>query len=311
MWEKKGLIIQPPVEYYWLAGGVGHCHAAFLSNRKILLTLCGRDELGRSRIGEALWSIDSGECEISGDSLIPLGELGTFDYNGTSYPWVVCDNNTHYLYYTGWNQGLHVPFMNGLGLAIKNKSGNYIKQSRAPIIHRSDAEPIGTGSVCVLKEHDLWRMWYTSFERWGSIELNEERHYYNIKYAESDNGVDWKRLGKICINFNQLNGEYVTGKPAVIKYKGWYLMWFSCRGESYRIGFAASRDGFNWLRNDAALGLEVSSKGWDSEMVCYGFPLLLDKRIILIYCGNRFGRTGLGWAQLSLNDLDFIIDNFQ
>ncbi len=310
-WVRMGTVIRPPLNFDWLIGGFGHCHALLLKSGHVLLTLCGRDELGRSRIGEAIWSIDSNKCEIKTKSVLPLGELGTFDYNGTSYPWIVRDNYVDYLFYTGWNQGVHVPFINGLGLAVRNESGNYIKRSRAPIIHRSDAEPIGTGSVCVLKDGDIWRMWYTSFERWGSIDLNEEKHYYNIKYAHSNNGIDWNRPDKVCINYNKSNGEYVTGKPAVIKYRGWYLMWFSYRGRSYKIGFAHSRDGINWTRNDSALGLDVSGQGWDSEMICYGFPLLLNDKIIMIYSGNKFGRSGIGWAQMSLADMDLIVNSLR
>jgi hypothetical protein len=37
----------------------------------------------------------------------------------------------------------------------------------------------------------------------------------------------------------------------------------------------------------------------------------LKDQIILIYCGNKFGRSSLGWAQMSLEDFYRIIELLQ
>ncbi len=57
-------------------------------------------------------------------------------------------------------------------------------------------------------------------------------------------------------------------------------MWFAHRAtkdiSTCRIGFASSLDGLKWVRNDALAGIDVSSEGWDSEMICY--PYIFEHR---------------------------------
>jgi len=52
-------------------------------------------------------------------------------------------------------------------------------------------------------------------------------------------------------------------------------MWYSYRGrnniKTYRIGYAESFDGLQWIRKDDDVGIDVSKTGWDSEMICYPF----------------------------------------
>ena len=71
---------------------------------------------------------------------------------------------------------------------------------------------------------------------------------------------------------------------------------------TYRIGFASSRDGFKWDRNDALAGIDVSSEGWDSEMICYPYIFEHRGRFYMLYNGNGYGKTGFGLAVLE-NDL--------
>jgi hypothetical protein len=81
----------------------------------------------------------------------------------------------------------------------------------------------------------------------------------------------------------------------VIKDGDLYRMWFSARGDAYRIGYAESRDGVQWVRDDAAAGLS-SSGDWDAEMQAYPAVFDHDGDRYLLYNGNDYGRTGVGWA---------------
>ncbi len=75
-------------------------------------------------------------------------------------------------------------------------------------------------------------------------------------------------------------------------------MWYSYRGGdcTYRIGYAESSDGLQWIRMDETIGMDVSNNGWDSEMVCY--PFVFDHKDItyMLYNGNSYGKTGMGLA---------------
>jgi hypothetical protein len=293
-----------------MATGAGNCWAELLHDGRLRALVSGRDADNRSRIGEVFFNANTLELlEIAPNPLIALGERGLFDFNGTSYPWLVSDSDAEYLYYTGWTIGAHTPFINDPGLAIKQKGkADFSKVSRAGIFARTNEEPFGTGSMCVLKEADGWKMYYTTFTHWGKDE-NDHPHYYHIRYASSNDGLHWNRTGKVCVDYDTSNGEYVTARPCVIRYKGLYLMWFSYRGDYYRIGFAVSADGLNWTRHTQVLGLDVSPTGWDSEMVSYGFVYQHKEQLFMLYSGNGFGRSGLGAAVMQTGELDAVLTN--
>ena len=75
-------------------------------------------------------------------------------------------------------------------------------------------------------------------------------------------------------------------------------MWFSYRGDYYKIGYAESSDGINWLRLDNELSFNPSEKGWDSEMVEYPCVFEHGREVCMLYNGNNYGETGFGLAKL-------------
>jgi ribosomal protein L24E len=85
-------------------------------------------------------------------------------------------------------------------------------------------------------------------------------------------------------------------KPCVLKDGEVYKMWFCSRGERYRIRYAESPDGLVWTRIGAQDKIDVSSEGWDSDMIEY--PCVFDHgaRRYLLYSGNGYGREGFGIA---------------
>jgi hypothetical protein len=137
-------------------------------------------------------------------------------------------------------------------------------------------------------------MWYLSCIGWDIVS-GKPRHRYHIKYAESKDGIHWQREGIVCIDFASPD-EYAISRPSVIKDGDRYKMWYSYRGEHYRIGYAESDDGINWRRMDDVHGLEVSPQGWDSEMVEY--PYIFDHygTRYMLYNGNGYGKSGFGCA---------------
>ena len=101
--------------------------------------------------------------------------------------------------------------------------------------------------------------------------------------------------------------EYAISKPCVLKFKDQYLMWYSYRGESYRIGFATSENGIDWIRKDEIVGIDVSKEGWDSEMICYAHVFEHNDYLYMLYNGNGYGATGLGLAKMEISKLEEII----
>lgn len=139
-------------------------------------------------------------------------------------------------------------------------------------------------------------MWYGSTITWDAGN-NEMIHV--IKYASSKDSISWKRHG-IAIPY-EIGMAQAFSKPSVVVDNGIYHMWFSYRsgqGTKYRIGYAHSRDGLNWEREDGNSGIDVSESGWDSEMICYPFVFDHKGERYMLYNGNGYGKTGFGLAIL-------------
>ena len=310
MWTKKGLLIGPNPEIEWLAGGSGPCCATInpFASSTVDLYISGRDSKNRSRIGLARFSLESESIiEIRYSPVLSIGAQGAFDENGTSYPSVVIDGARRLMYYTGWIKGIHVPWYNDLGLAISQDGMVFTRISRAPVMPRGDSDYIGIGSSCVLKDGEVWRMWYTRFMRWGEGP-NDHPHYYNIKHAWSSDGITWTSDAEICIDFRDTT-EYAIAKPCVLKIGNRFVMWYSYRGVSYRPGFATSSDGIHWTRKDHQVGINISESGWDSEMLCYPYVLDAGEYFYMFYNGNKYGVEGLGYARVSRKSLLKIIND--
>jgi hypothetical protein len=136
-------------------------------------------------------------------------------------------------------------------------------------------------------------MWYVSGTGW--TEGVRPQHHYHIKYAESGDGIHWTRDGRVAIDYAGPE-EYAIARPCVLKQGSLYRMWFSARGQAYRLGYAESYDGISWARKDADGGLVPSDGDWDSEMIAYPLVFEHSGRLHMLYNGNGYGRSGVGYA---------------
>jgi hypothetical protein len=297
-WLKKGLLIEP-ASAPWMAT---HAAVAFVQRRgaderRIYFT--SRDAEGRSRTGYADLDMRDpfGSLRISERPVLTPGPLGAFDDRGAMGSWLVERGDELFMYYIGWNLGVTVPFYSFTGLARSTDGGeSFERVTRGLAVPRDDVDPFIATNPCVLHENGLWRMWYISGVRWV-IENGQPKHYYHIKYDESPDGLTWKRLGIVCIDF-EASDEYAIARPCVVKDGDTYKMWYSVRGRRYRIGYAESADGLLWERLDERAGIGVSEAGWDSDMIEYAFVFDHGGDRYMLYNGNDYGRTGLGLAVL-------------
>jgi hypothetical protein len=261
-----------------------------------------RDEGGRAHSARAPLSVgEAGELAVAGHEDEPVlspGELGAFDDAGVTVSCVVQGDvgQGTLLYYTGWSLGVSVPFYFYAGLAVRRPGEETFERvSQAPILERNEVDPYLTASPWVLRESEgVWRMWYVSCARWELLG-DAPRHYYHVRYAESEDGVHWRRNGQVAIGFEG-ESEYAMGRPCVVHDEDRYRMWFCVRGDVYRLAYAESADGADWQRDDVSTALSGTSEEWDSEMQAY--PAVFDSggRRYLLYNGNEYGRSGVGYA---------------
>tara|TARA_B100000242_G_scaffold255622_1_gene198720 strand:+ start:482 stop:1390 length:909 start_codon:yes stop_codon:yes gene_type:complete len=296
-WKKIGKIFEPSKEKFWLSSHASVPIAEKIEKDHLRIYFSSRDQYQRSYTGYLVININRPNeiLEISEKPILEPGNLGEFDDSGAMASWITEEeNNCRFLYYIGWNLSVTVPFRNSIGLAISKNNGPFIKYSKGPILDRSAQEPHFCASSCVIKEKNSWKMWYLSCTGW-EIYSNKPRHNYHIKYAESDDGINWVRNSYIAINYKDDN-EYAISRPSVVKDQDIWRMWFSCRGTKYKIGYAESIDGKDWIRKDTNAGIDVSESGWDSEMIEYPFVFDNEGSRYMLYNGNQYGKTGFGIA---------------
>jgi hypothetical protein len=298
-WTRHGVVV-PPAPFPW-----ARTHAALpvaqLAGDALRLYLSSRDERGRSRIGRVELEAHDGGFRLGAVDprpAIDLGPLGAYDDNGVTSSCLVERDGRLYQYFTGWTLAVTVPFAFFIGCAISDDGGEtWQKASRAPVLGRSEVDPFLTASPWVLVEGGRWRMWYVSCMEWTASTEGEPRHRYLVRYAESADGLSWEAEGRVAIDFDGPE-EYAISRPCVVREGDGYRMWFSSRGDAYRIRSARSRDGLTWTR-DPGVVLPPQPGAFDASMTAY--PLVVDVGVDrhLFYNGDGYGATGIGHARWS------------
>lgn len=312
-WTKRGLIFEPITEFDWNAKGYASVPTAYKVSEDILrIYYTARDNNNKTNISYI--EVESGNPEkilyIHEKSVLNFGKIGMFDDCGAMVSHVIDVGNEVWMYYIGWNVRNTIAYHNSIGLAISKDGGvTFKKFSEGPLFDRTYKEPYFNAAPFVLKDDGIWKMWYLSNTDWAEYEGKSEP-FYHIKYAESENGIDWKREGKVAIDYKDKN-ECGIVRACVLKDKDTYKMWYAHRNlqdyrtdkkSSYRIGYAESDDGIDWVRKDNEVGIDVSDSGWDSEMIEYPFVYDHNGKKYMIYNGNTFGKTGFGYAILGDNE---------
>lgn len=296
-WKKLGKLFCAEGQFPWMQTHAANPCAEWRGGDLFRIYFSSRDAQRRAHIGYVDMDITRPH-EILGVADTPVlapGETGLFDDSGVSLGCIVPHAGRRYLYYLGWNLGVTVPWRNTIGLAISDgPDAPFVKVSPAPIMDRHHVDPYSISYPWVMIDAGRWRMWYGSNLSWGSAQRDMN---HLIKYAESDDGIHWRREGKIAIPF-QDTGEFAMAKPCVVRDGDLYRMWYAYRGEAYRIGYAESADGIVWVRKDHAVGISVSSAGWDAETVDYPFVFDHAGERYMLYNGNSYGATGFGLAVL-------------
>ncbi len=238
--------------------------------------------------------------EVSATPVLDIGGPGTFDDNGVTPLSVFEHQGRTWLYYAGWQLGIRVRYFLFTGLAFSDDRGRtFQRHGRVPVLDRSDAEPTLRTGGFVQPTEDGYRMWYMAGTAW--VESQGRRMpSYGMRYLESPDGVHWGEAGRPCLE-PRGPAEIGFGRPFVLDECGSLRMWYSIRlrDKGYRLGYAESSDGVNWERRDDEVGLDVSSTGWDSEMMGYAWVQPTRYGTYLFYNGNNYGETGFGVAALN------------
>jgi hypothetical protein len=301
-WKKLGLLMHPG-KHIWIETSAMFPYTLKLDDQRYRIYYSGRDKFLRARGGSMVVNMKNRPFEVEDISPTPsfdIGELGCFDDCGVIPSCHVEHDGKIYMYYCGISQAVVTNFNVCIGLATSTDNGlTFERYSKAPVLGRNRYDPYLTAAPWILVENGLWKMWYQSGRAWIPESNNKfARHYYNIKYADSHDGITWNTYDNVCIDFKK--DEYSITRPVIVKKDGVYKMWYCYRGgwNTYRIGYAESSDGLKWERQDGKMNFEPSLEGWDSDMLCYPHVFEHDGQLYLLYNGNGYGKTGFGAAVL-------------
>jgi hypothetical protein len=299
-WKKMGLIYAPDG-----TKRLGRTHASLpvpiqIEECVYRVFFASRDDRNYSHI----WSVDIElsleNAKVLSGSTTPLlepGPIGHFDDCGVYPASIIKVDGTLLLYYIGWVTGATYPvFYTNVGLAVSEDNGeSFERYSSAPIIGRDEIDPWMVTSSFVLAEETSYKMWYVGGSHWDN-EISPWQSYYQIKYAESVDGFRWNKTGDVCIPLAE--GEHNISRACVISKSEEYEAWFGVNaGQGYRLGYAKSKNGLDWLRCDEEIGICLSDDGWDSDAQSYPYVVDCNLGRFMFYNGNNFGKSGFGLAK--------------
>lgn len=299
-WEKQGLIFKPDTSLPWMRSHASVPSPFQLDGSWYRVLFSGRDEKNRSHVGFFDVDLDqpSRIVRSSKSPLLAPGPIGRYDSDGIYAESAIRVGEAIRLYTVGVTIG-HTPplFYAAIGMASSVDGGEtFAKETTAPIMSPSEVDPCLVTAPYVLREGDRWRMWYVSGVDW-TVEPYGLQSHYHVKYAESADGVHWRRDGRICIDFAGPEETNIARLWVVRdggRYRGWYS--FNAGRRGYRIGYAESPDGLEWTRLDGQAGISLSPSGWDSQAMAYPAVVRHRDRWFMFYNGNSFGRDGIGLA---------------
>lgn len=236
--------------------------------------------------------------------VMPLGDPGTFDDNGITPICAFHNGNDIYLYYTGWQLQPKIRYFLFTGLAISTDGGEtFQRYSQVPVLDRCNGELTVRTAAHVLKEDGIYKCWYIAGSE--TIIVNDKQvPTYTMFYTTSNDGFSYGK-GQQVMTLDKPY-EFGFGRPYVRKTRDGYEMWYSIRRTDvpYLIGYAVSRNGIDWARQDH-YGLNVDPEGsWDSNMVAFPGIISTNTHTFMFYNGNDYGKGGLGVAVLRRDESD-------
>ena len=301
-WSKLGLVYKSPLNGSWNDNSALTPTPIRLNGDVIRVYASFRDKFGVGRIGYVDLS-SSNPTEVLGVSHSPvldIGQPGSFDDNGMILGDVIWVGGKLYMYYVGFQLVKKVKFLAYTGLAISEDGGEtFVRRGATPVMDRSDEGLFIRAIHTVRFEEGKFKAWYATGNGWQAIN-GKLFPQYEISYTESKDGLAFSD-GQVVIENTKSNLEYRIGRPRVYKKGSQYEIYFTygTTDGSYFVGYADSKDGVTWNRDDSILGLSLSSKGWDSRHLCYPALFQTDDGIeYMIYNGNDMGLDGFGIAKL-------------
>ena len=235
-------------------------------------------------------SMDSETWTVFDKALLDVSAGDDWEHHAVSSGTIMKDEGIYKLWYSG-----HDKYKYRIGYAVSEDGINWKRTDENPVMDTGAAG--GWDSDCaaypfVMKEDGIYKMWYYGFGKDAPP---------SIGYAASKDGIYWERHPEPVLTPGKAGiwDSYFVGYPSIIKEGDKYLMWYAAVDNPYgpwRIGYAESKDGISWVRNDEPV-LDTGQYGeWDESGVSYPRVIKEGNKYILWYSGINGGSLRIGIA---------------
>ncbi len=305
-WHKLGQLFDPRRDYPnnhhpKLISHAANPLAVLLKDDIYRIYYSGRDVQSRSSVGYVDIDIVQRKIiKVCDEPVFEHGDESSFYSHGVSIgnSYVVADKK--YMLFMGWQRPVNEHWRGEIGRLEIKPNLSLVLNSSDPFLSLDDIDTVSLSYPWVLQEANQFLMWYGTTVTWDT---GNKEMLHTINFATSLDGDNWHKYG-VAVPY-ELGVAQAFSRPAVIYNKDGYHMWFSYRGradQKYRIGYAYKSnkqqidDAWQLKLND--VGIDVSDKGWDSEMIEYPFVFKHKQQTYMLYNGNEYGLSGFGLAVL-------------
>lgn len=300
MWQSKGLIFDPTHRSEWMVSHASLPVAIHLQGDIYRVYFSTRNARQQSQLGFVELNIHEPQkmLRVSKYPCLEIGKLGAFDCDGIYATSIIFNGDEVRCYYGGWNAGQHGLFYSSIGMAISSDGGEtFTKVCDYPILTRDQFDYWAVLAPSVLKEDNLWKMWYVS----GKDLYYHDNHLqsvYDIKYACSSDGMHWKKTGECSFALEE--DEKNIGRVCVLPNDmGVYKAWCSVvkkQKNTYQLAFSESVNGINFIRKDNLFSFQSSEQPWDRDVQAYPWIIDHQGQLYMFYNGRNYGKDGIGIA---------------
>ncbi|WP_163833040.1 hypothetical protein [Spartinivicinus ruber] len=304
-WEKKGLICNAKsmsIPWFKKNAMVPLPYLKSSNVLRIFLTMCDEHNIGRIGYVDVDPENPSQILSFSETPVLDTGVPGSFSEQGIVTSSLFEFDNKLYMYYSGYQANEKRPYSIFSGVAVSSDGvDNFRNLSDTPILDSIEGESCLRSSPTVIMDGEDYLVWYTSDARNGWVNDDGKLYpSYDMKFFRAKSPLDWSECtGETCISLEG-SDEFGIAKGTIWRELGLYKALFSVRrfSSGYRLGYAYSYDGQNFVRQDHKVGIDVSESGWDSEMIAFPARIECAGKIYLFYSGNHYGQGGIGYAEL-------------
>lgn len=298
-WKKLGCLYNPQFfnQHPKLLSHAANPVPIHLSGDVYRIFFNGRDDQNRSSVGAVdINIVDRKIVEKYDAPFFEHGNANTYFSYGISLGNYYLYKGNEYLSFMGWEHVGSKHWKGNVGnLSVTPTRKLSLTNIKKPLLSTDTIDPLNLSYPWIeATPKGTLDMWYGSTLSWDA---GNGEQLHTINHASSLDGIAWSRSGAAIPYI--INVAQAFSKPSVFTTDDKKEMWFSYRGkknEPYRIGYASSIAGSNWVMDLAASGIGLSERGWDSEMVAYPYVFLHKNSRYMLYCGNGFGKTGFGLA---------------